>query len=58
MRLRTATLSAPTVLLTCLIGAAATPCLVSAQEALRGEALVAKLDSLAEATLAEGPSRG
>ncbi len=55
MKHRGATISHPLLLLACLITTALTPWLASAQEALWGGALVRKIDSLAEATLAQGP---
>ena len=52
MKHRYASISYPLILLTYLVAAAVAPSVASAQEALWGGALVGKIDSLAEATLA------
>ena len=58
MRLRTATLSAPTVLLTCLIGARATRGLAAGGGARWGGAVGARVGARAAAPLAAGPVAG
>jgi len=58
MRHHRTNISIPTILLICLLGLAATPWLGVAQEALWGDALIQKIDSLAEATITEGPVAG
>jgi len=58
MRHRHLTIFVPTILLACLLGLLPTPRQGAAQEALWGDALIHKIDSLAEATMTGGPVAG